>query len=49
VNGEEIAAGSREAIWDGRSDAGSIAAAGMYFCRMEAGPFRDTIRMMLVK
>ncbi len=42
-------AGRREAVWDGRNDAGVRVSSGVYFCRMEAGAFRATERMMLVK
>lgn len=42
-------AGKYEARWDGTSDRGQQVASGVYICRMEAGSFRDTRRMTLVK
>ncbi|MFH1843452.1 MAG: FG-GAP-like repeat-containing protein [bacterium] len=41
--------GQHEAMWDGQNDAGQTVAAGMYFYRLEAGPFRETQRMVLIK
>ena len=35
--------------WDGRSDTGSGAASGVYFCRLEAGGESRTIRMTLIR
>jgi 5-methylthioadenosine/S-adenosylhomocysteine deaminase len=49
LDGDEISAGRREVVWDGRDDAGRAMSAGTYFCRLEAGSFKDTIRMTLVK
>jgi hypothetical protein len=46
---EERAAGRYEVRWNGTDDRGSGAASGVYFCRMEAGSFRETRRMTLVK
>ncbi len=46
---DERAAGRHEVRWDGRGDDGGVVASGVYFCRMEAGSFRETRRMTLVK
>ncbi|MBK9471827.1 MAG: T9SS type A sorting domain-containing protein [bacterium] len=46
---EERVAGSHEVIWNGLSDHGQQVASGVYVCRMEAGPFRETRRMTLLK
>ncbi len=46
---EERASGSHDVIWNGLSDRGQQVASGVYFCRMEAGSFRDTRRMTLLK
>jgi len=43
------AAGSYSVPWDGRDDAGSTVSAGAYFYRLEAGGFRQTRRMVLLK
>ncbi len=42
-------AGYHAVIWDGRSDAGTLAASGVYFVQMQAGAFVQTQRMVLVK
>ncbi len=42
-------AGIHEVIWDGRNDGGQTVASGGYLCRMKAGSFTATRRMMLVK
>jgi hypothetical protein len=43
------AAGVRSAVWDGRSDEGSRVASGVYFYRLEAGPYTSTRRMVLIQ
>ena len=42
-------AGSYTAVWRGRDDSGRTAAAGVYFCRMTAGRFRQTQPVTLLK
>jgi predicted outer membrane repeat protein len=43
------AAGPSEVIWDGRDDAGSPAASGVYFYRLEAPGFAQTRKMALIR
>ncbi len=45
----EQAAGYHAVVWDGRSDAGTPVASGVYFARMRAGHFSQTQKMVLVK
>lgn len=49
VDGETLATGRNEAVWDGRDAAGQVVAAGTYFYQLQAGTFRQTERMTLVK
>jgi PKD repeat protein len=46
---EPFAPGHWSAVWQGRDTAGRGVAAGVYFCRLEAGSYRATMRMLLVK
>lgn len=45
----QVAAGTHEIAWDGRDDAGRPAGSGVYFCRMEAGTFRQCRTMTLLR
>ncbi len=49
VDGEIVAQGRQEAIWNGRDDSGRQVAAGVYFYRLEAGEYSETKRMALIK
>ena len=57
VNGEKIAvllnakkdAGYHNVFWDGKNGAGKSVSGGLYLCRIHAGDYRKTIRMLLVK
>lgn len=42
-------AGHWQTIWDGKNDAHIPVAAGVYFCRMQAGKFSKVIKLTLVK
>jgi flagellar hook assembly protein FlgD len=41
--------GQHEVRWDGRDESGRAAASGVYLARMEAGSFRQTQKMLLLK
>lgn len=43
------AAGVYPAVWDGRNDNGSEASSGAYFVRIQAGTFRHTEKLVLVR
>ncbi len=45
----EASAGSGRLLWDGRDDAGRVAADGVYFCRLEAGGRTFTRKLLLVR
>jgi FlgD Ig-like domain len=42
-------AGGHSVVWDGRDEHGQGAASGVYFCRMIAGSFVQTRKMVLLK
>lgn len=48
VNRRETA-GFKSVVWNGRNNAGHQVSTGIYILRLQAGPFRKTIRMMMVK
>jgi hypothetical protein len=48
VDGQR-AAGYHSAAWDLRNEEGRPVASGVYFCRMEAGAFRDTKKVVLLQ
>lgn len=41
--------GPQTARWNGKNDSGQAVASGVYFCRLQAGAFSDTKRMILLK
>ncbi len=41
--------GDRHAHWDGTNDDGRAVSTGIYFCRMQAGDFRATRKMVMLK
>ncbi len=45
----QLAAGRYEAQWDGRNEAGSPVASGIYLYRIKAGNFTETKTMLLMK
>jgi len=49
VNGIASGAGRHEVTWDGCDETGSVVAAGVYCCQLEAGTTRQTQRLTLVK
>jgi flagellar hook assembly protein FlgD len=42
-------AGTYEAVWNGKNEKGFTAASGIYFCRMEAGDYERTLKMVLLR
>ncbi len=48
VNGR-MAAGQHKLNWNGRDDQGKAVASGIYFYRLNAGDFRSTKKMMLIR
>ncbi len=42
-------AGSWTAAWDGKNDAGAPAASGIYFCKMRAGEFEATRKLVMLR
>ena len=57
VNGQRIRAlvedvremGAHTVLWDGRDDQGEDVASGVYFCRLHAGGFVDTKKLLFVR
>ena len=46
---ETMAAGPHSVLWDGRNDAGTATASGVYFAQMRSGAEQATTKLMLVK
>lgn len=46
---EKRTAGVHRVTWDGRDRSGQSVASGVYLCRIKAGTFTDTKRMVLIK
>jgi len=46
---ERLAAGRHSVAWEGRDETGLPVASGVYFCRIEAGPLKETRKMLLMK
>lgn len=42
-------AGQHVVVWDGRDHMGQDVASGLYFCRLGASKFAQTVKMMLLK
>jgi len=49
VDAELANAGRNEEVWDGRDETGRAVASGVYFYRLDAGGYRETRKMTLVK
>ena len=49
VDHESFNNGTYQVVWDGTNELGSRVASGVYFARMQAGPYIQTIKMNLVK
>ena len=46
VDGSALEAGRHETSWNGQGDSGQRVGAGLYFCRLQAGTFSETRRMV---
>lgn len=42
-------AGSHSVHWDGRDEAGNVQTSGIYLCRIQAGEYRRSIKLTLIK
>jgi hypothetical protein len=42
-------AGSHDVKWSGLSNHGELMPSGVYYCRMEAGDFTDTLKLLMIK
>ena len=57
IQGQEVARlqdgsspqGNYEVQWNGRDQFGYLVATGVYFCRLEAGSYEKTIKMLMIK
>jgi hypothetical protein len=49
VLNETKKSGSYNVEWNGMSDKGNLLTSGVYFCRIQAGPFSQTRRMVLLR
>lgn len=49
VDGEALAAGQYQAVWDGRSESGASVASGMYFYLLHTGDFVAKRKMVLLR
>jgi len=46
---EEKLPGEYRVMWDGKNDSGKEVASGVYFCRLKAGDFSETRKIVLIK
>lgn len=49
IQGEVMASGRQEVLWDGYDDQGQRAAAGIYLARLQAGGRQSTHKMIMIK
>jgi len=45
----ELPAGRHQRLWNGRDAQGQTVTSGIYFCRLAAGSFAKTIKLMVVR
>ena len=45
----EMHEGSYQVVWDGKDEGGNVATSGIYLCRMQAGEFISTRKMIMAK
>jgi len=45
----EQPAGEHAVVWDGRDGAGRELSSGIYFCRLQAGGYAETVKMVLLR
>jgi hypothetical protein len=48
VDGQQTA-GAKSVAWDGRDERGLVVASGVYYCRMTAGDYGRSIKLLLVR
>ncbi len=46
---EQLPAGAHEVVWDGRNRRGEMVASGTYFYKIDAGPYSEVRKMILMK
>ncbi|MGB8657976.1 MAG: FlgD immunoglobulin-like domain containing protein [Candidatus Zixiibacteriota bacterium] len=46
---EQKTAGNYEVVWDGKDDRGKELASGIYFCKLTAGSYQKTRKMLLLR
>jgi len=49
VNQQVLSPGEHTFVWDGKTDEGKQVAAGIYFCKVTAGSFSSTRKMVMLK
>ncbi len=49
ADGRELEAGTHSMEWDGHDDGGALVAAGLYFCRLDAGAVNETRRVVYAR
>jgi endonuclease I len=49
AGGSVLESGRHQVEWDGRDDGGALLVAGLYFCRLDAGPARETKRVVFAR